>query len=50
MTQVNQIVKILNLFCVLMIHQDFWALETIGIKDPITLTDDDKALMNFNMF
>ena len=24
--------------------EDFWALETIEIKDSLTITDDDKAL------
>ena len=28
--------------------EDFWALETVGIKDPSTITDDDKALSEFN--
>ena len=28
--------------------EDFWALETIGIGDPLVLTDDDKALKQFN--
>ena len=28
--------------------EDFWALETIGIKDSLTVTDDDKAVSEFN--
>ena len=28
--------------------EDFWALETIGIKDDSTITDDDKAISEFN--
>ena len=28
--------------------EDFWALETVGIKDPCTITDDDKALSEFS--
>ena len=28
--------------------EDFWALETIGIKDCPTMTDDDQALSEFN--
>ena len=55
MTQVNQTVKVLNLFSCsddslnkTSNLEDFWALETIGIRDPLTLTDDDKALMKYN--
>ena len=28
--------------------EDFWVLETVGIKDPSTITDDDKALSEFD--
>ncbi|XP_065891574.1 uncharacterized protein [Dysidea avara] len=28
--------------------EDFWRLETIGISDPLDITDDDKALERFN--
>ena len=55
MTQVNQTVKVMNLFLCSDDSlnktpnlEDFWALETIGINDPLTLTNDDKALMKFN--
>ena len=54
-TQVNQVVKVLNLFSSSDESltktpnlEDFWALETIGIGDPLVLTDDDKALKQFN--
>ena len=55
LTQVNQVVKVLNLFSCTDDSfnktpnlEDFWELETIGIRDPLTLTDDDKALAKFN--
>ena len=57
LTQVNQVVKVLNLFSCTDDSlnktpnlEDFWELETIGIKDPLTLTDDDKALARFNEY
>ena len=28
--------------------EDFWSLETIGITNPLDVTDDDKALEQFN--
>ena len=28
--------------------EDFWALETVEIKDPSTITDDNKAFSEFN--
>ena len=28
--------------------EDFWKLETLGIRDPLDLTNDDKALKWFN--
>ena len=28
--------------------EDFWALETVGIKDSSTIADDDEALSEFN--
>jgi len=28
--------------------EDFWNLETLGIRDPLDLTNDDKALKQFN--
>ena len=28
--------------------EDFWVLETVRIKDPSTITDDDKALSEFD--
>ena len=28
--------------------EDFWALETVGIKDTSAIIDDDKALSEFN--
>lgn len=28
--------------------EDLWALETIGIKENPSMTDDDKALLEFN--
>ena len=28
--------------------QNFWVLKTVGIKDPSTITDDDKALSEFD--
>ena len=55
MTQVNQAVTVLNLFSSadeLLTKtpnlEDFWKLETIGIGDPLDLTDDDRALEQFN--
>ena len=30
------------------LNEDFWRLETIGISDPLEITDDDKALETFN--
>ena len=52
MTQVNQVVKVLNLFSSFDESltktpnlEDFWALEIIGIGDPLVLTDDDIALI-----
>jgi len=28
--------------------EDFWNLETLGIREPLDLTNDDKALKQFN--
>ena len=28
--------------------KDFWNLETLGIRDPLDLTNDNKALKQFN--
>ena len=54
-SQVNQEVKVLNLISCTDDSldktpnlEDFWELETIGIKDPLTLTHDDKALAKLN--
>ena len=53
MTQGNQVVKVMNLFSCSDESltktpnlEDFWTLETIGIKDPVTLTDDEGNVIN----
>ena len=28
--------------------EDFWKLETLGISEPVSVNDDDKALQKFN--
>ena len=28
--------------------KDFWKLETLGISEPVSVNDDDKALQKFN--
>ena len=28
--------------------EDFWKLETLGISEPLSVNDDDKALQKFN--
>ena len=55
MTQVNCTVPEMNLLSSADVSvmgnpniEDFWSLETIGITDSLHVTDDDKALEQFN--